>query len=357
MFESITYEGILQRMLDRVPDTVDKREGSVIYDALAPAAIELQNMYINLDGVLNESFADTASLPYLIRRAAERGITQYPATYAVIKAVATPSNIEISTGSRFSLNASNYIVMEKIADGEYKMICETAGVIGNNYSGDLIPIDYIEGLQTIEITEVLIPGEDEEDVESLRERYFNSFDSQAFGGNIADYKEKINAINGVGGVKIYRATSVGGAIRAVIIDSTYSKPSSDLVDEVQETIDPINNQGEGVGLAPIGHIVTIEGCGAISVDVQTSLEFKDGWTWEAVKTYVESAIDDYLKELSSEWEENGKDGLIVRINQLESRLLNIEGVRDISGTLLNGNATNLSIDKDSIPVRGTVTNV
>ena len=46
MYENITYESILQRMLDRIPDDMDKREGAVIYDALAPAAVELQLMYI-----------------------------------------------------------------------------------------------------------------------------------------------------------------------------------------------------------------------------------------------------------------------------------------------------------------------
>ena len=43
----------------------------------------------------------------------------------------------------------------------------------------------------------LMPGEEEEDTESLRSRYFAGFDSQAFGGNRADYKEKVKALDGV----------------------------------------------------------------------------------------------------------------------------------------------------------------
>lgn len=39
--DQMTFESILSAMLQRVPDTVDKREGSVIYDALSPAAAEL----------------------------------------------------------------------------------------------------------------------------------------------------------------------------------------------------------------------------------------------------------------------------------------------------------------------------
>ena len=39
VYESVTYDLILKRMLDAVPQNVDKREGSILYDALAPAAL------------------------------------------------------------------------------------------------------------------------------------------------------------------------------------------------------------------------------------------------------------------------------------------------------------------------------
>lgn len=41
MVEEQTYEAILQRMMDRIPDGMDKREGSIIYDALAPLRLSL----------------------------------------------------------------------------------------------------------------------------------------------------------------------------------------------------------------------------------------------------------------------------------------------------------------------------
>lgn len=42
------------------------------------------------------------------------------------------------------------------------------GIIGNQYLGQMIPIEYIDGLETATLTEILIPGEDEEDTEVLR---------------------------------------------------------------------------------------------------------------------------------------------------------------------------------------------
>ena len=50
-----TYEQILQRMLARVPGDIDKREGSIIYDALAPAAVEISARSI-LAGSLWQTF-------------------------------------------------------------------------------------------------------------------------------------------------------------------------------------------------------------------------------------------------------------------------------------------------------------
>ena len=39
---------------------------------------------------------------------------------------------------------------------------------------------------------------------------FDSMDAQSFGGNVADYKERVNAMNGVGGVKVYPVWNGGG---------------------------------------------------------------------------------------------------------------------------------------------------
>lgn len=358
MYEDVTYELILDRMLDRVlaqNPNIDTREGSIIYNALAPAAVELQNMYIQLDTILNESFADTQTRDYLIKRCAERGVNVEPATHAIRQGEFVPSTLEIEIGARFSLNLLNYVVTEKISNGVYKLQCETAGYDGNVESGALIPIEYIEGLETATLTDVLVPGEDEEDTEHLRQRYYDSLNSQAFGGNITDYKEKTNSLDGVGGVKVYPVWNGGGTVKLVIINSDFEKPSEVLVNSVQTIIDPTQNQGNGVGIAPIGHIVTVLGCNETVVNVATRITFQEGWNWEALKPYAEQAIDDYFKELASDWA--SLDNIIVRISQIEIRLLNLTGVLDIADTTLNGVAHNLTVEADNIPKRGNVTNV
>lgn len=352
MYEHMTFESIMEDMLSRVPSTMDKREGSVIWDAIAPVAVEFANIYIAMNTVLNETFADTASLYYLAKRAAERGIAQKLATNAVLQGEFTPVSLEVQIGARFSCDNLDYTVTEKISDGVYKLTCESAGSEGNRHFGALIPIDYIDGLQTANLTELLIPAEDDEDVESLRKRYFESMTSQAFGGNIEDYLKKTDAIAGVGGVKVTPVWNGGGTVKLTIINSEFGVPSEDLVALVQNTMDPVGHGGEGIGLAPIGHVVTVVGVKAKTVNVVTNITYQTGWDWDSAKSYIQNAIDQYFKELGQVWDEN--ENLIVRISQMESKILACEGVLDIQGTTLNGSTSNLSLAVDEIPVRGTV---
>lgn len=115
-------------------------------------------------------------------------------------------------------------------------------------------------------------------------------------------------------------------------------------------IDPLQNRGEGYGIAPIGHIVTVAGVNEATVDISFTATLQTGYTWEDVSGYVNNAIDSYFLTLNEDWEDSGN--IIVRISQLETRILDVEGIIDITGTAINGVESNLTVEKDSIVVRG-----
>jgi len=350
-----SYEDLLAQKLTNVL-TQDRRETSLIYQATAANTAEIAQILFTLLNYENQMFADTAPRENLVRRAAERGLSPTPATHAVRKA---EFNIDVPIGARFSQEEYNYEVLEKIDTGIFKAQCETAGEVGNFESGQLIPIDYIAGLEIAQLTDVLIPGENEEDTEAFRSRYFNSFESVSFGGNRADYKERINKLPGVGGSRIYRAKYGGGTVDVTIIDSTFSKPSTALVELVQQLMDPLDAQGEGVGLAPIDHIVTISAVNETVVNIATTLTLQSGWSFVDVESAIKEVIDGYFKELSELWadavtKQEDETGLIVRISHIETRILGVNGVIDISNTTINDVASNLELDKEAIPVRGTI---
>ena len=401
MYEAQTYESILARMLQKalsINSNLDAREGSLVWYGDAPAAVELQNLYIALDTVLNETFADTATRPYLILRAAERGLSPQPASPAILQMAITPTTLFLPLNTRFSIGELNYYVSADRGSGNYELTCETAGEAGNNYTGTVIPIEYVDGLETCKITSVLVPGEDEEDTELFRQRYLNSLNAQAFGGNQIDYIEKVNAIPGVGGVKVYRAWNgdlkpanmippkeaeawieglsgvpepvklwldtvyaaaknnmftVGGTVKLVVINSTFTVPSPTLVEQVQTAVDPLQNAGEGVGIAPIGHVVRVEGVQEETVDLGFALYYQRGWSWEDVSGYVTEAINGYFLELAQSWADQD-EALVVRISQIESRLLGITGILDIANTTINEKAANHTLALDHIPVLGSL---
>lgn len=401
MYEAQTYESILARMLQKalsINSNLDTREGSLVWYGDAPAAVELQNLYIALDTVLNETFADTATRPYLILRAAERGLSPQPASPAILQMAITPTTLFLPLNTRFSIGELNYYVSADRGSGNYELTCETAGEAGNNYTGTVIPIEYVDGLETCKITSVLVPGEDEEDTELFRQRYLNSLNAQAFGGNQIDYIEKVNAIPGVGGVKVYRAWNgdlkpanmippkeaeawieglsgvpepvklwldtvyaaaknnmftVGGTVKLVVINSTFTVPSPTLVEQVQTAVDPLQNAGEGVGIAPIGHVVRVEGVQEETVDLGFALYYQRGWSWEDVSRYVTEAINGYFLELAQSWADQD-EALVVRISQIESRLLGITGILDIANTTINEKAANHTLALDHIPVLGSL---
>lgn len=337
-----SYEDLLSSMLARVPPDVDKRPGSIIHDAIAPAAAELAQMYIVLEHLNLVTFADESEGEYLTRRCSERGVFRKSATQACRKAT---FDVPVPVGSRFALHDTTYIVDK--TSPEYILICEQAGSIGNQYSGVLKALTNIDGLKSAELIDVLVPGEDTEEDESLRSRYFDTINGEAFGGNITDYKIKVKDLKGVGGVKVYPAWNGGGTVKLVVIDSEYHKPSTTLISELQTAIDPVINQGTGVGLAPIGHTVTVESLVEEELTVSIQVLLKDGFVWNDVVGGITQHINEYLGELSKQWET--ANNLVVRASYIDTGILGVTGVLDVTSTLLNGSPTNVILGPNSIP--------
>ena len=180
MYENETYEGILERVLNRIPPEYDNRESSFLYNASAPIAVELQNMYIALDNILRITYFDTSDRDGKLQRCKERGIdiTQFNATPSIVIIETTPTTLEIPIGSRFNHDSVNFIVTEKLTNGAYYAECESAGSVGN-VTGDVTPINYIDGLSSAKIAGVNRWGEDESSEEEISKIYYSSINSNS----------------------------------------------------------------------------------------------------------------------------------------------------------------------------------
>lgn len=137
-----------------------------------------------------------------------------------------------------------------------------------------------------------------------------------------------------------------------IINSEFGIASDTLVQTVQTIMDPEENAGEGYGFAPIGHVVKVESAAAREVCVRADITFDTGYGWENLQNSIEEAVSAYLLELRKAWAD--APGLIVRVSQIENRILGITGILDIRDTCLNGFSQNLILEKYEIPVFGGV---
>lgn len=343
MYENQTYEFILKRMLERVPNDIDKREGSIIYDALAPAAVEMAQAYIELDIVLNLALTETSSGEYLSKRASDFGVYRKQATISQRKGSfynSAGSYIDVPIGSRFSIEKQNYIVVERLALGLFVLKCETIGAIGNRYFGSLLPIDYIDGLAKTELEDVLVPGEDEETDQSLLDRLLFRARNAATSGNANHYKQWALEVTGVGDAIIIPLWQGPGTVKVVILGTNRRAPTQNVVDKVREHVEAARPILAGA--------LTVEGAVEVPIHIEVSLQLASGATIEGVREQIEKAVSEYLEGLAF------KDPL-VRSTRIANLLLDISPIMDYQNLLINGGTANIEMQPGQVAVLGTVT--
>lgn len=345
MFSDRNYETLLKEKLDNVPDDIDKREGSVIYNALAPNSLETQQLYMVLQWVYRQLDPRTADYENLIRWASPFGILPHASEPAI---VIGEFDKPIEVGTRFNWEDINFVMVNT---DTLELVAETHGALSIKAGDILSPIDPITGLSVSRVKKVVAPGRAFETHESFLGRLPVELERQAYGGNIADYERMVLNIPGVGNVKVKRAVNGPGTVGLTIIDSDFNVPSQELVQRVQEAIDPTGFQGQGLGLAPIDHTVTVLGAVSEPIDIGLHITYAPGYNTENAQDTIKNTIESYLKEIRANWK-SGK--LVVYISQIESRILKLDAVTDIGHTTLNGSEDNYMVATDAIPVLGSV---
>ena len=352
MYEDKTYKSILADAKHDIGDEVIKVAGSLVHNALSALAYEMEKLYIQIDYIIEQSHAGTADIEHLEMIALDRAIIRKSATNAYVKA---EFNVVVPIGSRYNLKGYNYRAVEVINDSlhQYKMIVEETGAGPNSLRGELIPIDYVEGLESAKVTELLVAGDDEESKESLYKRYLESFTSQSFAGNIAAYKEKFATIQGIGGAKIYPTWKGAGTVKAVLISSDYTAVSDYLIGQIRSEAVPA--KGSGYGWAPIGHDLTIESVKEVVINVNTQITYATGYSSSNLSEKIKEKIKEYLKDIAKTWKDGDEHTeVIIYISRLEAVILDVQGVLDVNNTALNKSSGNLTLHSDEIPKLGEV---
>lgn len=337
----VTFEELLERMLAKVSSNVDKREGSIIYDTHSPVAVELQNLYIHADWVRKMSYVSTSEGEYLDDLVYDiRGLKRIPATKAVVKG---QFNIDVPIGNRFSGGTLNYIVIEKVSDGVFLLECETEGTVGNNYIGTLIPIDYVDGLESAETIEISIPANDIETDDELKERFYESITGDASDGNVSQYKKWIVEHPDVGRGKVFPLWDGKNTVKVSILNVENEIASDTLVGEFQEYLDP-NSQGLGNGVAPIGSVVTVTTATGKTIDITVDVYLEAGYE---EPSGVSDAINALFKKLAY-------TSSVVSFYEIAGVISGCDSVSRITNLKVNSATEDIILADEEVPVVGTL---
>lgn len=347
-FENETVEVIHGRMLNKIRDDIDKRQGSVVYDLTMPAASELAQAYIALDNVLRFSFA-SEDMPgeYLDLRAAELGVYRRPSVKATGKLTFTGDDgIVIEVGTRVSTDDPNpvyFVTTESgtITNGSVTVNAEAeeGGVVGNVSAGEItIVLGDLAGVVEVTNEEAFEGGVDEESDESLLDRYFDRVRKPITSGNIYHYEQWAREVPGVGDVRVYPVWNGPGTVKVVIIDDQKRSPAQSIIDAVVENIE--RNR-------PMFAEVTVVGAEEVLINIDVELELASDANIDDVRADIERGIVEYLASLAF------TDPLI-RYTRIASIILDIPRVIDYSNLKVNGVDHNIELIGDQIAVLGEV---
>lgn len=369
-FEDKTYDSIIADMLERVTTQypeLDAREGGILFNAMAAAAMEISIAYAELGRVYDEGYAQTATRTGLMMLCEEMGIdtfSLFSATYGVFKGV---FDVDVPSFSRWNLGEYNYIIIEPVeeeTDPEqdiytYTMQCEVAGTGPNGLRGDLTPTDYVNAsMQRAEITECIIAGRDEATDDEIREYYYSYVSRAEADGNVEQYNSWCEEYVGSGGLgtignhRIFPLEDGRDTVTVSILNSENKPASQALIDEFQEYLDPKNlvdedgnpiPQGMGNGVAPIGAIVTVDTATEKTINVTGTVQFEPGYSDTEI---LDNAIRDYFNEIAYE-----KSAVIYM--SLGAKLIDTEGVDFVSNLTVNGGQVNVALGDKEIPKLGT----
>ncbi len=366
--EKYTFEYLLDTALSYVDDNLDKRKGSYIYDAIAPAMYKLAEVVLDIGGSIKSAFLPFAGGEDLDNIAMIAGATRFQATTGQMRAEISGTNgaeVPVQPGMRFNSVDSdplvNYEVVEKLDETNYILEPDIEGNMGTAYLGDIASQQFVGDLKRAVIVETYLLARDYEDDESFRQRLTAIINRSPFGGNVADYDRIMREVDGVGEVQVYPVWDGGGTVKVSVVGLNYNPISASKITELQTMVDP-SPQGLGKGLAPIGHTVTITTPNEKIVDISATLTLLEGVVIGQISGEVTENIEAYISRLRADW---GVENSFLNYNcdvlkvKIMEAITSVAGVVNVADVTINGSTNDLLLSqtavKQEIPILGTVT--
>lgn len=349
------------RMLEALPNDIDKTEGGFAHDFTRPAALEKAEMMIAVNDAVQVFFPAWSYGGYLDKLAGSVGLSRKAAqpaeTYLEITGIEgtiIPAGFIFATPKSGDIASIEFAVVESAtisAEGRATVLvrCTETGLIGNVPENSIALMSSpMKGVTTIRNPAAATGGIETEDDESLRarieEREKNN--EASFVGNDSDYKRWAKEVDGVGSVVVVPEWmgKGSGTVKLIVMDANGMPANDTILKAVYDHI--ISPDNRDYRLAPIGAILTVTTAEAVGLTFSATILLEE----DAV---IDDVVKAYRTNLLAYFEE-AKAESCIRYTRVCSVLSETKGVLDYSNMLLNGATANIAITADDYPTIAAV---
>lgn len=374
MFEQFTEQYFLNQAKEMGDELgIDTRTGSIYMDAAAGHCIRAAFFFQNLKDTLNMLAIDTSYGDALDSWAGIYGMSRHPAKRSVWGATFLPEDDEelpeIGDGERFFDDITGYYFLTETIDGVMRFVAEQAGAETNRISPgtDLVPVDDIDGLGEAILGELIVVGADEESDDSLRTRLREKLAKGAENGTRQHYKTWCESIDGVGRARIIPLFAGENTVEAILYSADGTPCSADVVEAVQNYIDPITQgyefededhnvwvcgDGFGDGVANLGAHFLARAAESLPVTLSVTVSVTEGHTVVEARAKIYAVITDYFKEIALTSQEG--EAALVRIATVGSKIIELEEILDYADLELNGQTGNILVPDGKVALLSEV---